>query len=56
MIFCNSVGSVDVMGAVLSGSQARGGMATDRSDFDVYVITTAGWRYRVDTAVGCFGW
>ena len=26
-------------GLVLSGSQARAGMATERSDYDVYVIT-----------------
>ncbi len=29
----------DVVGVVLSGSQARQGMATGHSDFDVYVVT-----------------
>jgi hypothetical protein len=31
-----------VAGLILSGSQARAGMATERSDYDVYIITDGG--------------
>ncbi len=33
--------SSDVVGAILSGSRARDGMATSRSDYDVYVVVKA---------------